>query len=201
MALSDWSSFGAAGENHSLDEYDPGTGQTSLMVSNSRTTSGEILSQSLEDEPREGMVQTDVSIGGDGSLVHVFFGFVDSENYYVASWGYEGERTYVHQVEDGNVLTVYVRDAKRPEVFAYGDYVRIRVRFWWDGTDNFRVSWDYRDGETWTSLGDDVELPLREDVPGGGIGVGGQAEVAHWAVETPVNYSVSYDRTSIHYPQ
>lgn len=200
MALSEWTSFGDAAVNHTLDDFEPGTGETSLLVKDSRTTSAEILTRSLDDEPLDGMVQTDVSIDGAESIAHVFFRFVDSENYYVTSYGYESEQVYLSRVRDG-FPDVYERPAERPAVFEDRTFVPVRVRFWLDGTDDFRVSWEYRDGQEWTSLGHDLSLTESAQATGGGIGVGGQADVADWTSDQSSISSVRYDRTSIHYPQ
>lgn len=200
MALSEWTSFGDASANHTLDDHDPASGETSLLVQDSRRTSAEILSQSLDDEPLDGMVETDVSIGGAESLVNVFFRFTDPENYYVTSYGYEAEKVYLADVRDG-VPSVYERPAEQPAAFEDRAYVPVRVRFWLDGADDFRVSWEYRDGENWTSLGTDLLLTATDRTAGGGIGVGGQADVADWTSDQNQIRFVRYDRTSIHYRQ
>lgn len=201
MALSEWSSFADASENHALDDFEPASGETSLMVWDSRTTSAEILAQSLDDEPWEGMVQTDVSIGGAESLVHVFFRFSDPDNYYVTSYGYENEQVFLSQVRDGTFRNVFDRRAEKPTVFEDRAFVPVRVRFWRDGAEDLRIDWQYRDGQEWTSLGLDLFLTDPEISSGGGIGVGGQADVADSTSDENSISSVRYDRTSIHYRQ
>lgn len=186
MTRAEWQEFGKANTNHQLDDSYKSSGSSSLRVENTDTKSAEILEQSLVDKPNKGKLESQIR---SGYTVHVYFRFVDKDNYYVTS--HDGGDLFLHKVVDEKDQEVAVVNAQN--VFN-DEFGRFQIKFWIDSGDDLRVRWEYWDQDEWKEVGDDLIDEAPSLTEGGGIGVGGSPLVHGGS-------NVWFDETKIYYPK
>jgi hypothetical protein len=187
MAYEDWNHEEKAASKHSLDASRSTAGDSSLFM-DSGAKSYEVLSQSMNDSPTEGKVETMV-YDGDGRFTSIVFRWQGSyDNTYYTVLGdvrkrINGATTAVGNFGFDSTTTLSNGSNARGQWFPY------RVQMWIDaaGDLRFRAEEDADEDGTWTQLGNDVVDTSASFGGGGGIGVGSNA------------YDMFVDETEVYY--
>jgi hypothetical protein len=208
--MENWSPFGAAGENHELDDAHAFVGSSSLQVRDLTVPGMDVFTPSLAYSDHaaveEGMMDAHVR-WRDRDFLSVYVRFVDETDHYLVAAGYShrGEDAIgLYRTVDGTTelvdsQTIGPLSNGSTAAAAAGTWVPFRVTWRLTPGGAFEVrAFENAGGGEWAALGG----PLVDDSPvhgtsgsepRGGVGVGGASV---WADDSQ---SAWYDRVRVYY--
>lgn len=198
MARSDWSRYGAADTNHSIDTATVYEGSGALKIDDSTITSMDILTISEEESPTDGEFKTWVYTGNANRAPCFFYRFQDVNNYYVFSADYtDGDlKLRFGKVVGGTYAEIGRSVASFSPFETDGWSGPHKFSCWTDSIGDVRARWVQdvaQDGNGWHQVGSDIVDSSPDLGTGGGVGVGGEANIR-------VNSaSQSLDATEVYY--